>query len=52
MGEGGVDFRYHLEVGGSEEGPELETHSRKMKAPGGDQKISDSTAGGQETEGQ
>ena len=52
MGEGDVDFRVNLEVGGSEDGPEAETHGETTRTPDGDKYFLGSTSGGQEMEGE
>ena len=52
MGEGDMDFRGHLEVGGSEERPEAETHVGPMRDLGGNKYFSGVTAVGQEMEGE
>ena len=52
MGESDVDFRVNLEVGGSEDGPEAETHGGPTINMGGDVAFSASTSGGHETEGE
>ena len=50
MVEGNMDFRGHLEVMGSEDGPEAETHRGPMRTPGGNGEVSGSNSGLQETE--
>ena len=51
MVEGDVDFRGNLEIQGSEDGPEAETCGEPTITTVGDEHFSDSTAGGQEMEG-
>ena len=52
MGEGNVDYRGNLEVGGSEDSPEADTHTDPTRNLGGDKDFSGSTSGGKETEGE
>ena len=52
MGEGYVDFRGTLEVGGSEDGPEDDSCDGPTRAPGGNKIFPGSTSVGQETEGE
>ena len=52
MVEGDVYFRCHLEVGGSEDILEAETHGGPTRALGGDNIFSGITTGVQETEGE
>ena len=47
-----MDFRGHLEVGGSEDLPEADTHGRPKITLGGNEDFSGRTPGGQETEGE
>ena len=47
-----MDFRGNQEVGGSEDGPEAETHGETTRTPDGDKYFLGSTSGGQEMEGE
>ena len=51
-GEGDMDFRGKMDVGGPEDVPEAETHSGTTRTLGGDEHFSCSTSGVQETEGE
>ena len=52
MGERYSNFRGHLEVGGSEDGPEADTRIKPTRDLGIDEDFSGSTAGGQDVEGE
>ena len=50
MGEGDVDFRSNLEVGGPEDVPEVETHQGPVRTTVGNKAFSGITSGEQYTE--
>ena len=51
-GEGGVDFRVNLDVGGLDYGPESETHGGTTRTIVSDKDFSGVTEEGKETEGE